>query len=82
MPSWFKVSYIWKLFCPEVLEWGFRLFYLSRPGESATEAPAKKIVDLTGAENVLYPSTLQAPEDQDNTTEDHDKTAEDEYETD
>ncbi|XP_024017812.1 11-beta-hydroxysteroid dehydrogenase 1B isoform X2 [Morus notabilis] len=80
-PPWFKVSYIWKVFCPEVLEWGFRFFYLGRPGKSATEAPAKKIVDFTGAKNVPYPSTLQAPEDHDETAEDHDVTVEDHDET-
>ncbi|PON95733.1 Short-chain dehydrogenase/reductase [Trema orientale] len=62
-PAWFKVTYIWKVACPEIIEWGYRLFFLTRPGAEATEAPSKKILDFTGAKNVLYPSTLQSPQE-------------------
>lgn len=62
-PSWFKVTYIWKVLCPEILEWGYRLFFLTRPGTEATEAPSKKILDFTGAKNLLYPTTVQAPQE-------------------
>lgn len=61
-PAWFGVTYIWKVFCPELLEWGYRLMYVTRPGSSAKEAPSKKILDYTGAKNVLYPETLHSPE--------------------
>ncbi|XVF08667.1 hypothetical protein REPUB_Repub07fG0022500 [Reevesia pubescens] len=61
-PSWFSVTYLWKLFFPEVIEWGCRLFYFSRPGAPYQEAPSKKILDLAGAKNVLYPSTIQSPD--------------------
>lgn len=61
-PEWFGVTYIWKVFCPELLEWGYRLMYVTRPGSSAKEAPSKKILDYTGAKNVLYPETLHSPE--------------------
>ncbi|KAF4361577.1 hypothetical protein F8388_007593 [Cannabis sativa] len=62
-PSWFKVTYIWKVFCPEILEWGYRLFYLNKPGTEASETPSKKILDVSGAKNFLYPDTLQAPQE-------------------
>ncbi|XVE63700.1 hypothetical protein DITRI_Ditri07aG0040900 [Diplodiscus trichospermus] len=58
-PSWFSVTYLWKVFFPEVIEWGFRLFYFSRAG---AEAPSKKILDLSGAEEVVYPPTMLSPE--------------------
>jgi 11beta/17beta-hydroxysteroid dehydrogenase len=61
-PAWFKVTYFWKAFCPEVIERCYRLMYISRPGTSDREAPSKKILDLTGAKNTLYPSTLHTPD--------------------
>ena len=61
-PSWFSVTYLWKVFFPEVIEWGYRLFYFSRPGAPPQEALSKKILDLTGAKEVLHPSTIQSPE--------------------
>ncbi|EOY22539.1 Short-chain dehydrogenase/reductase SDR - like 10 [Theobroma cacao] len=62
-PSWYSATCLWKLFFPEVIEWGCRLFYLTSPGVPHQEAPSKKILDLTaGEKKVLYPSTIQAPE--------------------
>ncbi|KAB1217490.1 11-beta-hydroxysteroid dehydrogenase 1B [Morella rubra] len=61
-PPWFKVTYFWKVFCPEVLECCYRVMYMNRPGTPDKEAPSKKILDLTGAKNILYPSTLHSPE--------------------
>ncbi|CAN4100622.1 unnamed protein product [Withania somnifera] len=48
IPAWFRVSYLWKVFAPEVVEWMYRLI--------------KKIVDYTGAQNVLYPDTIWTAE--------------------
>lgn len=61
-PAWYKVVYMWKVFCPELLEWGYKFFYMARPGAPAEEAPSKKILDYTGAKNVLYPEFLHTPE--------------------
>lgn len=61
-PAWFKVTYFWMVFFPEVIEWCYRLMYINRPGTSDREAPSKKILDLTGAKNILYPSTLHTPD--------------------
>ncbi|KAG6683265.1 hypothetical protein I3842_12G003800 [Carya illinoinensis] len=58
-PAWFKVIYFWKVFFPEVIEWCYRLMYMN---SSPQEAPSKKILDLTGAKNILYPSTLHTSE--------------------
>ncbi|CAN6718243.1 unnamed protein product [Malus baccata var. baccata] len=61
-PAWFRVTYLWKVFCPELLEWGYRLIYMNRAGSSARDAPSKKILDYTGGKNVLYPESLHTPE--------------------
>ncbi|GLT69233.1 hypothetical protein SLA2020_414010 [Shorea laevis] len=61
-PAWFKVTYFWMVFFPEVIEWCYRLMYINRPGTSDREVPSKKILDLTGAKNILYPSTLHTPD--------------------
>ena len=46
-PPWFKATYIWKVIFPELLEWSYRLLYISRPGAPATEAASKRILDVT-----------------------------------
>ncbi|KAM5571617.1 11-beta-hydroxysteroid dehydrogenase A-like [Rosa sericea] len=61
-PAWYKVIYMWKVFCPELLEWGYKFFYMARPGAPANEAPSKNILDYTGVKNVLYPESLHNPE--------------------
>ncbi|KAK4846629.1 hypothetical protein QYF36_020063 [Acer negundo] len=61
-PSWFRVTYWLKVFCPEVIEWSYRLFYLTRPGDPSTEALSKRVLDFTGTKNVLYPTSIQSPD--------------------
>lgn len=61
-PSWFSVMYLWKAFAPEVIEWGYRFFYVPRSGAPDAQALSKKVLDFTGAKNILYPSTIQSPE--------------------
>ncbi|OWM65507.1 hypothetical protein CDL15_Pgr009097 [Punica granatum] len=61
-PSWFKATYLWKVFCPELVEWSYRMMFLASPGAPPTEAPSKKMVDLLGAKKLLYPGTIQTPE--------------------
>ncbi|XP_038684986.1 11-beta-hydroxysteroid dehydrogenase A-like isoform X1 [Tripterygium wilfordii] len=62
VPSWFRVTYHWKVSCPEVIEWVLRLFFIPSSGSPDEEALSKKIVDYTGIKNILYPSTIQSPE--------------------
>ncbi|KAK4569104.1 hypothetical protein RGQ29_004483 [Quercus rubra] len=57
-PAWFRVTYFWKVFFPEVIKWSYRLMYINRLGTSHKEAPSKKILDLSGAKNIIYPSTI------------------------
>lgn len=62
VPSWFKVTYLWKVLCPEVIEWGCRLLFLTGPGTSDENALNKKIMDIPGVRNVLYPESIRTPE--------------------
>ncbi|XVF08664.1 hypothetical protein REPUB_Repub07fG0022200 [Reevesia pubescens] len=46
VPSWTKSTILWKVFCPEILDWCNRLLLLPGPGSSHRDAPSKKISDL------------------------------------
>lgn len=61
-PSWFRASYYWKVFFPELVEWSYRMFFLSSPGAPQEEAMSKKMLDFTGAKRFLYPSSVQSTE--------------------
>ncbi|KAL0318897.1 UNVERIFIED_CONTAM: 11-beta-hydroxysteroid dehydrogenase 1A [Sesamum angustifolium] len=61
-PAWFRVTYLWKQLCPEVVEWVFRVMYLASPGHPQKETFGKKVLDYTGAKSLLYPETVQVPE--------------------
>ncbi|KAK7291540.1 hypothetical protein RIF29_06769 [Crotalaria pallida] len=61
-PPWFRMTYVIKVLCPELLEWTFRMLYMTAPGANAKEAPSKKILDATGLKNLIYPSSIQSPE--------------------
>jgi hypothetical protein len=63
VPAWFRMTYIVKVLCPELVEWSFRMLYLTGSKNiSAREAPSKKILDATGIKNLFYPSSIQSPE--------------------
>ncbi|KAG6404172.1 hypothetical protein SASPL_136412 [Salvia splendens] len=57
-PRWFRMTYLWKIFCPEVLEWVYRLFYIGNPGSADAEPLSKKLVDYSGAKSLLYPESV------------------------
>ncbi|GAB2289374.1 hypothetical protein Dimus_023681 [Dionaea muscipula] len=57
-PAWFRITYYWQVFCPDLVEWAYRLLYL---GDSPRDVLGKKILDLTGLQSLLYPSAIQAP---------------------
>ncbi|XP_010249449.1 PREDICTED: 11-beta-hydroxysteroid dehydrogenase 1B-like [Nelumbo nucifera] len=61
-PLWFRVMFVWKVVCPHVLEWFYRLLYVTPPGTSQRDAPSKKILHHTAANNLLYPSSIQSLE--------------------
>ncbi|KAH6797162.1 hydroxysteroid dehydrogenase 1 [Perilla frutescens var. hirtella] len=57
-PRWFRVTYLWKMFWPEMLEWVYRIMYITSPGDDSSEALSKKLVDYTGAKSLLYPESV------------------------
>ncbi|GAU50848.1 hypothetical protein TSUD_76160 [Trifolium subterraneum] len=63
VPAWFRMTYIVKVLCPELVEWSFRMLYLTGSKNiPAREAPSKKILDVTGIKNLFYPSSIQSPQ--------------------
>lgn len=70
-PTWYRVLFLCKVLCPEVVEWFYRIMYPTIPEPSdKRSALSKKLVDLTGAKNFLCPSSLRhQPEDADTKTE-------------
>ncbi|XP_061373773.1 11-beta-hydroxysteroid dehydrogenase A-like [Gastrolobium bilobum] len=62
VPAWFKMTYVVKVLCPELMEWNFRMLYKTAPGTPAKEALSKKILDATGVKNLVYPSSIQSPD--------------------
>ncbi|KAK6924642.1 Short-chain dehydrogenase/reductase SDR [Dillenia turbinata] len=62
-PAWFKTTYYWKAFCPELLEWCYRVFYHTRPRKPPSEAPSKRIIDMIGLKDYFYPGALLYPDD-------------------
>ncbi|XP_057459471.1 11-beta-hydroxysteroid dehydrogenase A-like isoform X1 [Actinidia eriantha] len=61
-PPWFRTTIFWTVFCPEVLEWFSRWFFITEPGIPPKEAPSKKILDLTGLKKYIYPESILSPE--------------------
>ncbi|KAK7358667.1 hypothetical protein VNO77_00605 [Canavalia gladiata] len=63
VPVWYRMTYMLKVLCPELVEWGFRMLYMTEPTTApAREAPGKKILDATGVKKLFYPSSIQSPE--------------------
>ncbi|KAL3512561.1 hypothetical protein ACH5RR_025278 [Cinchona calisaya] len=62
VPSWFNYTYFWKVFCPEVLEFGYRILFIAGSDSSPEDAFGKKLLDYTGADKILYPETVRVPQ--------------------
>lgn len=61
-PSWFRTTFYWRVFCPEILDWLNRAFLIPPLGAPPTETLSKKILDLTGLKKYVYPPSLLSPE--------------------
>ncbi|KAI3785885.1 hypothetical protein L1987_45011 [Smallanthus sonchifolius] len=62
-PSWMKMSYAWKVLWPEVVEWVNYLTNMTTVGgEARHDTFGKKIMDIGGAQGVLYPMSIQSSE--------------------
>lgn len=63
VPAWFRMTYVVKVLCPELVEWSFRMLYLTKSNTTPVrEAPSKKILDATGIKNLFYPSSIHSPQ--------------------
>nr|GMD86423.1 11-beta-hydroxysteroid dehydrogenase-like 6 [Ipomoea batatas] len=61
-PSWMRMTFYYKLFLPEVIDWFCRWLLITRPGKPPTQALGKIILDQTGLKSILYPDSLLSPE--------------------
>ncbi|KAJ7545885.1 hypothetical protein O6H91_08G014900 [Diphasiastrum complanatum] len=60
-PFWYSTLLLYRVFAPELLEWSYRLLFVSKaPGTD--EPPSKIILKTTGAQPHLYPSSIQKAE--------------------
>uniref|UniRef100_A0A9R1XKI4 3-oxoacyl-[acyl-carrier-protein] reductase n=1 Tax=Lactuca sativa TaxID=4236 RepID=A0A9R1XKI4_LACSA len=62
-PGWMKMSYVWKVLWPEAMEWINRLMCMTTVGgDSRDDTFGKKVLDISGAQNILYPQSIQSSE--------------------
>lgn len=61
-PSWMRMTFYYKLFLPELIEWFSRWLLITKPRKPPTQAPGKIILDQTGLKNIVYPDSLLSPE--------------------
>ncbi|MQL82000.1 hypothetical protein Taro_014463 [Colocasia esculenta] len=61
VPAWFRSLYLYRFFAPEVMDLCYRVFYMGRPGRER-EALSKRVLDATGAKQVINPSAIQGSE--------------------
>lgn len=71
-PSWVRVTYYWKVFWPEIIEWCNRVLLMTGPGTSQRDTLSKKILDAANEiKEFLTPGTV--PFDELKTHVDHQK---------
>ncbi|KAL7607456.1 hypothetical protein Lser_V15G17442 [Lactuca serriola] len=62
-PGWMKMSYVWKVLWPEAMELVNRLMCMTTVGgDSRDDTFGKKVLDISGAQNILYPQSIQSSE--------------------
>ncbi|XP_051136117.1 11-beta-hydroxysteroid dehydrogenase A-like [Andrographis paniculata] len=65
-PAWFRTTFFWKVFFPELVEWLYRVMCVSggaidgNEDDEVEEPLGKRVLDYTGAKSVLYPDSLDA----------------------
>lgn len=58
-PSWVRVTYYWKVFWPEIIEWCNRVLLMTGPGTSQRDTLSKKILDAANEiKEFLTPGTV------------------------
>ncbi|CAN1242249.1 11-beta-hydroxysteroid dehydrogenase 1B [Linum perenne] len=61
VPAWVRTTWLWKIFCPDAVELGYRFFFTGGDGEGETTALSKKMLDMSGGQGLLYPDSINNP---------------------
>ncbi|KAL6584353.1 hypothetical protein OROMI_003642 [Orobanche minor] len=61
VPPWFKTTFLVKLLLPEAVDWFNRWFFITGPNIPPTEAISKKVVDLPGVKDIVWPDSVRSP---------------------
>lgn len=59
VPAWVWHSFYWKVFFPELLEWSNRMLLMSKGSGGERDTISKKLLDLTGLKECLYPESVR-----------------------
>jgi short-subunit dehydrogenase len=60
-PPWMNSVFLVKTLCPQVVDWFNRWYLLTEAGVPPTEAISKKVIDLPGLKDMLWPHSLRSP---------------------
>ncbi|KAH6807866.1 hypothetical protein C2S51_028974 [Perilla frutescens var. frutescens] len=59
-PPWFRMTFFVKTLCPELVDWFNRWYFVTDPGVPPTQAISKKIIDLPGLKDILWPDSVRS----------------------
>lgn len=60
-PPWVRTTFFIKTLCPEAVDWFNRWYLLTHPGVPPTQALSKKLIDLPGLKDILWPDSVRSP---------------------
>ncbi|WVZ85357.1 hypothetical protein U9M48_032294 [Paspalum notatum var. saurae] len=58
VPLWYRALFLWRMLAPEVGDFGQRVFYRRAAAGSRGQAKAKRLLESTGAKELLQPASL------------------------
>ncbi|KAG8379454.1 hypothetical protein BUALT_Bualt07G0090200 [Buddleja alternifolia] len=61
VPPWFKMTFFIKMLLREAVDWFNHWFFIPEPGVPPTEAVSKKVVDIPGLKDILWPDSVRSP---------------------
>ncbi|KAL1541815.1 11beta-hydroxysteroid dehydrogenase [Salvia divinorum] len=60
-PPWMGATFFVKALCPEAVDWFNHWYLLTDPGVPPTQAISKKVVDLPGVKDIMWPDSIRSP---------------------
>ncbi|KAG6404178.1 hypothetical protein SASPL_136418 [Salvia splendens] len=60
-PPWMGATFFVKALCPEAVDWFNHWYLLTDPGVPPTQAISKKVVDLPGIKDIMWPDSIRSP---------------------